>query len=143
MNESMFSTYLGIDYGTKRVGIALATTSLAEPLVVLANTPRLLEELLQLIQEHRPATLVIGLSEKEMAAQTRRFGQLLQVHLQQHMTQLPKIVFADETLSSVEVYEKLHQGGKRDIKQKGPIDHYAAAHILQEYLDLHQTDESQ
>lgn len=139
----MFNTYLGIDYGTKRVGVAIATTFLAEPLVVLANTPQLLEELQELIQERRPAVIVIGISEREMAEQTRQFAAQLEAHLHQHTAESPRIVFADETLSSVEVYEKLHQSGKRDIRQKGPIDHYAAAHILQEYLDLHQSDESQ
>mgnify|MGYP005846734671 CR=1 FL=1 len=139
----MFNTYLGIDYGTKRVGVAIATTFLAEPLVVLANTPQLLEELQQLIQERRPAVIVIGISEREMAEQTRQFAAQLEAYLQQHTAEPPRIVFADETLSSVEVYEKLHQSGKRDIRQKGPIDHYVAAHILQEYLDLHQLDESQ
>jgi putative holliday junction resolvase len=139
----MSKTILAIDYGTKRVGIAISWTSLAEPLTVLSNTQNLFDEILKLIEEHRPVTVVVGLSEQEMAKQTREFVENLKNFLAEHVQTLPLFVFTDETLSSVEVQERLHQAGKHHLKNKGPIDHYAAAQFLQDYLDLHQIDQNQ
>lgn len=118
---------LAIDYGTKRVGIAVSYASLAEPLVILDNDANLFKNILQLIQNHHVQQIVIGLSENEMAEKTRRFALLLQ-----EKTTLP-IFFNDETLSSYQVHEflKLHCLKER----QSHIDHLAAAVILQNFLD--------
>lgn len=118
---------LAIDYGTKRVGIAISYASLAEPLLILDNDGHLFKNISQLIQNHQAKQIVVGLSENEMAEKTRRFALLLQ-----EKTRLP-IYFNDETLSSYQVHEflKLHRLKER----QGPIDHFAAAVILQNFLD--------
>ncbi len=147
----MSNTFLAIDYGTKRVGVAIARTSLAEPLTVLLNTEHLFDELLKIITEYQPTTIVVGLSEQEMAEQTKQFLERFKTYLAaqrtatklQQFPNLPHFIFTDETLSSVEAQKRLHQAGKHHLRQKGPIDHYAAAQFLQEYLDLHQIDQSQ
>lgn len=118
---------LGLDYGTKRVGVALSYASLAEPLLILENDDNLFNHLENLIHAHRIQQIVVGLSENDMADKTRRFAAILQ-----EKTQLP-LYFNDETLSSHQVHEflKLHR-----LKQRqGPIDHLAAAVILQNFLD--------
>jgi putative transcription antitermination factor YqgF len=135
--------FLAIDYGTKRVGVAVAFASLAEPVEVVPNDPGLFDRLLALIQEHSATNIVVGISEREMAENTKKFVADFQAFLREHISQQPLFHFHDETLSSVEVYAKLHQAGKRDIRQNGPIDHYAAAQILQDFLDLHQDQEKQ
>jgi len=134
--------YLAIDFGTKRVGIAWATTWLAEPLTVVQNTDQLFPDLLKLIKKYAPDIIVIGRSEKKMAALSELFSAELEQYLTGKLDTVPQFAFADETLSSVEAVEKLHQAGKRDVRLHGPIDHYAAAQVLQEYLDLHHLDES-
>jgi putative transcription antitermination factor YqgF len=134
----MQQKYFAIDYGTQRIGTAFATTFLAEPLEVVPNNDDAFQRLHQLITQHVPDVIVVGLSEKEMAEQTKKFVAELGVYLSTKMPEVPLFEFADETLSSVEVYQKLYESGKRDIRQHGAIDHYAAAQILQEYLDLHQ-----
>ncbi len=118
---------LAIDYGTKRVGLAVSYASLAEPLMILDNDEQLFKNILQLIQNHHIKQIVIGLSENEMAEKTRRFALLLQEKIT-----LP-IYFNDETLSSYQVHQflKLHRLKER----QGPIDHLAAAVILQNFLD--------
>lgn len=54
--------HLGIDYGSKRVGIALsdATGSMAFPKVVLKNDERLFAELSELIDSYNVGAIVIG-----------------------------------------------------------------------------------
>lgn len=54
--------FLGIDYGSKRVGVAVSDEAgkMAFPHIVLKNTPSLLQELTQIITEKNVAEIVIG-----------------------------------------------------------------------------------
>lgn len=54
--------YLGIDYGTKKVGLALSdeTGTMAFPAAVLKNTKALRAELCQLIESEKVGEIVIG-----------------------------------------------------------------------------------
>lgn len=54
--------YLGIDYGTKRVGLALSDEAgmMAFPHKVLPNTPSLLKEIEAIITEKEVGEIVIG-----------------------------------------------------------------------------------
>ena len=62
-----------------------------------------------------------------MAQKTRAFSE----QLAEYVTQ--PIIFMDETLSSKSVHEKLLVAKKS--KRRGPIDHYAAAEFLQNWID--------
>lgn len=54
--------YLGIDYGSKRVGIALTdeTGKMAFPHTVLENSPTLLKEIIKIIETKNVTEIVIG-----------------------------------------------------------------------------------
>ena len=54
--------FLGIDYGTKRVGVALSDESgaMAFPLIVLNNDDQLLQKLGEIIEAKKVAEIVIG-----------------------------------------------------------------------------------
>ncbi len=118
---------LAIDYGTVRIGVAVSYGSLAEPLEVVPNDERALFRLAELCQRERVELVVVGISEAEMAEKTRAFI----VELAKQIS-LP-IVTADETLTSHAVEEKLRFQPLK--KRQGAIDHYAAAEILQNWLD--------
>lgn len=118
---------LGIDYGTKRVGVAVSYASLAEPLTILENDEHLLREVKKIVNEHKVKRIVVGLSENEMAKKTQAFAESLQNELK-----LP-ICFNDETLSSYQVHQFLRLHNLKE--RQGPIDHLAAAVILQNFLD--------
>ncbi len=122
-------TYLAIDYGTERVGLARSFSTLAEPLGILSNTPNLIPEILEIINGEGITSIVVGLSENVMAERTRAFVAELQ-----KFTNLP-IQFTDETLSSVTVHRKIREVRKGKPQYTGPIDHFAAAEFLQEFLD--------
>lgn len=57
--------YMGIDYGTRRVGIALsdAEARMAFPEAVFKNTDTLPDQVLEMAQEKKVATIVIGESK--------------------------------------------------------------------------------
>ena len=125
----IFPKYFAIDYGTQRVGVAVSYGTLAEPLQVVVNDDKLMQTLVTLIKENGAQEVVIGLSENEMAEKTRAFA-----------TELEKIIdlpihFMDETLSSAAVHQKLAEKYAHKQHYTGPIDHFAAAEILQEYID--------
>ncbi len=122
---------LAIDYGTQRIGLALSQATLAEPWQIIVNSQQkqVIQQLKKLCQGQAVKQLVVGLSEKEMETKTREFAQELKA-----ATNLP-LFFADETLSSVQVKTKMHQAQLKKTKRQGPIDHYAAAQILQNWLD--------
>ncbi|HEX2792195.1 MAG TPA: Holliday junction resolvase RuvX [Candidatus Paceibacterota bacterium] len=54
--------YLGIDYGTKRVGVALSDEAgvMGFPHAVMANDRRLMDELAHLIKERAIGAIVVG-----------------------------------------------------------------------------------
>jgi putative Holliday junction resolvase len=121
---------LGIDYGEKHIGVAMARSSLAEPLMVI-STATAIEKLSHLIDDHHIRGLVIGYSEGEMAEKTRNFAALLD-----GIFRLP-YVFQDETLSSYDTRVAVAQHGMPQKKRERKLDHYVAAAILQDYLDSH------
>lgn len=122
---------LAIDFGTQRVGLAISRGTLAEPLTVVPNDEHLFEQLQAIVKNEQIEQVVIGLSEGEMADQTREFAQ----ELEEIVAPTP-IDFADETLSSHEVQEKLKEKGVKKSVRIGAIDHFAAALILEQWLEL-------
>jgi len=131
---------LALDFGTRRIGAALQYGSLAEPLEVIGNrtdakiesgevTPGALNRIKFLCQEHKVTQILVGLSEGEMAKLSLKFGELVQA-----ACQLP-VIYWDETLSSVTVAAKLKAVGKSPKRGSGPIDQFAAALILEDWLE--------
>ena len=120
---------LGIDYGVKRIGLAISYHSLAEPLMILPHGNDVFAELQKIIKEHNVGQLVFGISDGDMAEKTRIFAEKLKL-----LNGLP-LAFIDEAYSSKQVHEKMKiKRGPRRSQQK-PIDHYVAAELLQEWLD--------
>ena len=77
--------YLGVDYGSKRVGIALSDEAgtMGFPHAILTNTPRLVDEICSLIVKENIKTVVIGESrnlaggENPIAKEAHAFGEHL------------------------------------------------------------------
>lgn len=120
---------LALDYGTKRIGVAVSYDFLAEPLEIVPNDEHTFSRIQQLCQDHQIEKIVIGLSARDMADETRKFAQKLE-----KVVTIP-IEFFDESYSSQQVQQKLIDSGSRQSRRQMPIDDLAAAHFLQEYLD--------
>lgn len=120
---------LGIDYGGRRVGLALSDDagSMAFPHKIIENTKRLIDDIGDLAKKEQVTRIVVGLPralgdmhDTDMTLAVRAFAKDLE------SLGLP-IELEDEFLSSSEV---TRQGGT-----KGAIDASAAAIILQSYLE--------
>jgi putative Holliday junction resolvase len=134
--------YLAIDYGLKRLGLAVcdAEEIIVSPLCMITNAPKTLEQLANIIQENQIEAIVMGLplnmddSEGPQAKCTREFSkQLLE------MISIP-LHFQDERLSSAAADDLLADSGLSFKKRKEKRDMLAACDILQEFLYHNQQD---
>lgn len=114
---------LGIDFGEKKIGLAVTLGLLAEPFGVV-KTSNWQEELAKVCQEEKVERLVVGVSEGRMAEKQKKFAARLE-----EVLGLP-VFLVDETLTSKEAIDKMRQLGKR-----GEEDKFAAALLLQRFLD--------
>lgn len=129
---------LGIDFGLKRVGLALTDPDgvMAFPRPALERTTRdrLFADLLALIEAEDVGRVVVGLplaldgSDTETTRQARNFAESLG-----RRTPLP-IELVDERLTSAEAEELLKEAGLCGKKRKARLDSQAAVIILEAWL---------
>ncbi len=133
---------LGLDSGERRVGVAISdeTRLLASPVVVLDRRNGLrpvLEALAAIVSREGVNHVVVGLplnadgSEGPQARRANDFARLVG-----RVVGLP-VTMWDERLSTREAEDALRAGGRnlRRMRQRGQLDAYAAAAILQDFLD--------
>ncbi len=111
--------YLGIDYGEAKIGIAIATEPLAEPLTTINNTNNALQIIKQLVEENAINRVIIGDCSEEFLQSLKKLG----VEVEQ----------VDETLTSHDARENLLHTTQT---KRRLIEHQVAATlILQNFLD--------
>lgn len=130
---------LGIDYGEKRVGIAITDPLriFAYGLTTLQNDNNFWKNFNNLFIEYDVETLVLGFPLKESGARStsteliEKFRQELEEKIK-----LP-IVLVDERYSSVIAQQQILETtpSKKKRRDKGLVDKNAAAIILKDYLD--------
>lgn len=121
-------TFLSIDYGTKRIGLAIARTPIAEPYKIISKE-KSINTIKTICLQENITNVVVGISENKTEILTLKFIDELK-----KVINLP-IHKQDETLSSHQIKEHFLNTGMKKSKLHGSIDHYSAAIILQEYLD--------
>ena len=136
------SRTLGIDFGTRRIGLALSdpTGTLASPLPFLDNTGlrEVAAKLQELVQTHGVETVVIGLPRNmdgtygPSAQKVRDFITQIQAHLP------AKIIPQDERLTTAQASKDLAQMGLSQKELRKKVDSSSAAIILQQFLDRNQ-----
>ncbi len=138
---------LAVDYGTRRIGLALSDASgtLATPLTTLtrrAGKRPPITRILKLASDHEAECLVVGLPldaegrENSWTAEVRDFGGRLGSR-----SGLP-VHFIDESYSSAEAEARIRSIGltRKKKEDKARIDAGAAAIILQDWLDARSLD---
>jgi putative Holliday junction resolvase len=133
---------LGIDFGSRRVGLALSdpTATIAQPLPTLKRRTGKrppVAAIASLVAEHHVREIVIGLpltlagEESEWSAQVRAFGAKLA-----EKSNVP-VSYLDERMTSVLAERTVRSIGLRraERERKDRIDATAAVLILQAYLD--------
>ena len=130
------SRSLGVDYGTKRVGLAIsdALGITARPLSVVSRST-VVAEVVNLVKEHDVGTIVVGLptglsgDEGMSASEARKLADELGAATG------AEVILADERYTSRMADDALLESGMKRRKRRENVDKVAAAIILQDYLD--------
>lgn len=132
--NSMQGLFFGIDFGTKRIGIAVGQTltQSARPLITIPNTPNsVFQQIQKLIDEWQPNAFVIGLAlqpdgqDSITSIKAKQFGESLR---QQFL--LP-IYYVEERLTSVEANRLI----KENRNAQHDKDAIAATLILESWFN--------
>lgn len=133
----MKNVYLGVDWGRRRVGVAVSDElgRMAHPVSTVEShsLAGLVQSLVGLARERGATAVVLGLprhmngTEGESAGAVRKFAVELEA------AGLP-VIFWDERLSSWEATGRLREGGTSP-REKGRVDRAAATLLLQSFLD--------
>jgi putative Holliday junction resolvase len=130
---------LGIDYGTKRIGMSMSDPSgrIASPLGIRhrVSASQDGEFFKELVRSHQLARVVVGMprhtdgKEGDKAHDARKYGAWLAAELG-----LP-VDFFDERYTSIDAEARLRSAGLRAKGRKKRRDMLAAQIMLQAYLD--------
>lgn len=122
---------LSIDWGEVKIGLAASVGKLADPFEVVKykDEKALTDRLCRIILNKKIEKIIIGVSEGESAKKARKFGKRLS-----QTANLP-VEFVDETLTSKDALEMAIEAGVPRDRRAKMEDAFAAAIILQRYLD--------
>lgn len=125
--------YLALDIGEKRIGVALGddTVKIAVPMEAVEVDGTELEAIAKYIAREEADVVVIGYPRNQSGEVTAQTAYVEAVARQIEV--FAHVVFQDESLTSVLAEQRLKNLGKPYTK--ADIDAYAAALILQDYLE--------
>ncbi len=127
-------TLLALDVGEKRIGVAIADTSvkIAIAFETLEVDGTELEQIARIIEQEEAKTVVIGYPRNQQGEATQQTA-YVEAFAEKLIDIAPGIVFQDESLTSVKAEEYLKRQNKP--YEKADIDALAASLILQDYLE--------
>ncbi len=128
--------YLALDYGTKRIGVALADTMLLipSPRPFLLVSLSMMNELVALIQNDDVVTIIVGYplfpnqQKSEMTLRVLKFVQVIKKRT------LCDVVLIDERFSSKFMERELIAADYSRKKRKNTIDSAVACLLLEHYI---------
>ena len=134
--------YLGLDLGTKTLGLAISNGKIASTLKTIRyeDIDKLISELQSIVSEYKIDLLVLGLPKNmnntigPRAIETLEFKEKLEKLNY-------KVVLQDERLSTVSAHNYMIKADMSRKKRKEKVDSLAATIILQTYLDKENKDE--
>lgn len=115
---------LGVDYGLKRIGLAISDGTFAAPLGKVSD----LNNTVRIIKEQGIEKIIIGMPDPRNP-KVKSFGDRLS-----QLTGVP-VLYHDETFSTREARKSMIAAGTSAKTRQEEIDQNAAAVILQSYID--------
>lgn len=146
-------TWLGIDLGDARVGLALSDPelTLAHPIgniQVYGDSFRALDDVIDTIEDEHIDRVIVGLpllldgTEGKSAKKARRWASNLANRIERLMEDgqieletVPEIELVDERLTTVSAHRQLHDANIAGRKHRPVVDQQSAVVILQSALD--------
>jgi len=129
---------LSIDFGLKRVGLALSDPLkiFAYPYKTLKNNNSFFNELIEEIKEKNVIKIILGFPDADNKSTIEVRNKILS--LKEKIEKLNiEVILWDESFTSMIAGERILQTVTKKTKRqdKGLLDRHSAAIILQEYLD--------
>ena len=131
---------LGIDFGTKRIGVAVSDPSgtVASPYEVVERSGDIERDharLAAIVAEVEAEVVVVGMPLSMSGAQGRA-ADVVSEEVETLRAVLPvPVEVVDERLSTVSAHRTLAAAGLNEKKRRSKVDKVAAAVILQSWLD--------
>lgn len=130
---------LGIDFGIKRIGLALSDPSntLASPLPTIQNDKKAIEKIVEIIDKNNVDKIVIGYP-LNMNGTKSSICELVDKFVEKLSSKTDKeIIKRDERLTSYIAQQQILESvkSKKKRQDKSLLDQFSARIILQEYLD--------
>lgn len=143
---TMYTRILAIDFGTKRMGLAVsdALGMTAQGLPTLART-RIADDLArlqELVEEYSVGRVLVGNPIGHSGGETA-MSQRVAEFVEKLRRRLPcPVELRDERLTSVEANRTLRETGMSIGKRQSAVDRVAAVLLLQSYLDYLENERS-
>lgn len=133
------SRIMGIDYGKKRIGIALSDPlkTFAYSHSTISNDTKRIIMLTKIIQEKSVNKIILGIPDEVKKTKTSIVNEVLKFKDELTATFSIEVLLWDETYTSVIAEKKILESvsSRKKRQNKSLIDMNSAAIILQEYLD--------
>ncbi len=130
---------LAIDYGEKRIGIALSDPlkMFSKPFKVLSNSgkQKFIAELKDLIREQSVSKVILGHPLGESGQETKKTLEVLKIHKLLVKSLDVEVILHDERFTSVDANNELKKLGYNYMEAKKFIDMVAASMILKSYME--------
>ncbi|MGA7720688.1 MAG: Holliday junction resolvase RuvX [Ignavibacteriaceae bacterium] len=139
MSGENFNRFIAIDYGVKRIGVALCDPlyTFAYPFKTILNGQNLWNELGEIISGQCVVKIVLGLPVQENGKPSLIMSEVLKFKKQLENKFKIEVILRDERYTSSIAQEIILSSVTKKSKRrdKGLVDRSAAAVILQNYLD--------
>lgn len=139
MIDENLTRIMSIDFGLKRIGIALSDPlkKFASPFTTIPNDDKLFENLKTIIKEKNVEKIILGIPDQSVNSTKSVYNNVLQFkdELMKHFN--IEIIMWNETHTSKIAEQRIIDSvkSKKRRQNKGLIDMHSAAIILSEYLD--------
>jgi len=122
--------FLGIDYGTKHIGLAYSTVGIISTLPSIANDTAKFTKIIGAINQHQIDKIYVGMSQGNVAKKTQQFVDELRI-----MIKLP-VETVEESVSTIEATTIYIQNRQPKKQYKRRVDSISAAVILNRVISL-------
>ena len=131
---SQNKTYLALDVGEKRIGVAVGDSGvrIAVPFETIETDGHEIERIAHLVLDEKADVVVVGYPRNQSGEPTAQTA-YVEAFAEKLADIAPVMVFQDESLTSVLAEQRLKSYKKPYTK--GDIDALAAAIILQDYME--------
>lgn len=128
------STYLSLDVGERRIGVAVGDTSvrIAVPLATLDVDGSEVQKIAELYLKEKATAIVVGYPRNQSGEPTAQTAYV--ERFAANIATFSKVLFQDESLTSVLAEQQL--SAQKRSYTKADIDAQAAALILQDFLEV-------